>query len=216
MSIATPPNLVKLLHHSSSHNTPGMAERPDPYSAPRPLTPGGVVMLVSEIANIILAGTLLPPPTVKQRPFAAQSTSMPYHVEKEELHHPQTVQASHMARLLAQPIVDLSERRLSSTNGGVPALEGTQKAAARWLNELMESSTDVMTATDLGRRGSLFSIGPGGIDEEIELTVAVLVSTYPQGNVLALMTLAASLEYAHSASGRTGAIAINASALAFI
>jgi phosphatidylinositol 4-kinase len=147
LDIASPNNLVKLLQYAPSAES---------FIASHPTTPGGVVMLVSEILNILLTSTLLPATVPTQSSFA-----------HDAVHG--TVQSDHVGRLLETPLE--SSRQLYNTRDGVGALTEAQKAGARWLGDVMEPMTD---ARHDARRDSLFSVGAP--DEESEITVAVLVS----------------------------------------
>jgi hypothetical protein len=120
-------------------------------------------MLVSEIANVILTGSLLPATSVDQTPFARPS----WLAEVSD-----TVQADHIRRLLAEPLGAGEQHRLGLTSEGETGLQALEEEATRWLADIMEPMVDDRLAD---RRDSLFTLGGAAADEEVELTVAVLV-----------------------------------------
>jgi phosphatidylinositol 4-kinase len=122
-------------------------------------------MLVSEIANVILAGTLLPATSVDQTPFARPSCLADV---------TDTVQADHIRRLLAESLGAGEQHRLGLTGQGETGLKALEQEATRWLADIMEPMVDDRAAD---RRDSLFTLGGAAADEEVELTVTVLVSS---------------------------------------
>lgn len=128
-------------------------------------------MLVSEITNILLTGSLLPNMPPAQKPFATPSS---VHVESE------TVQADHTRRLLAESLPSDTSRQLAFFSQGRETVGEVQKAGEKWLSEIMEPMVEGYHE-DGGRRDSIFSVGGGAVDEEIELTVTVLVSIFLLG-----------------------------------
>ena len=153
--IGSSENIVKLVQYNPTS---------DPYTAPHPVTPGGVVMLVSEIANVILTGSLLPATSVDQAPFA-RACGLAEVID--------TVQADHIRRLLAEPLGAGEQYRLGLTGQGETGLKALEQEATRWLADIMEPVVDDRAAD---RRDSLFTLGGAAVDEEVELTVTVLVS----------------------------------------
>lgn len=158
LAVASSSNLVKLLNHSP---------RADQFTAGCPYTPGGVVMLVSEMLNIFLTASLLPPVRPDQTPFATSRS----------LGESETVQASHTERLLLEAL-PAGVERLSQSASGRTILQDVEQEATKWLGEIMEPiAVSESPIVDAGRRDSLFSIGGGAFDEEVELTVTVLVGS---------------------------------------
>ena len=160
LAIASSTNLLKLLNY---------IPLVEPFVAPHPLTPGGVVMLVSEMTNIFLTSTLLIPLEPKQAPFATTRAE-----EGDD-----TVQAEHMRRLLAEPLTGIEERQFSHTTAGAATLKNIQSEARKWLADVLEP-VSVSDQDGAPRRGSLFVMGGGAFDEEIELTVTILVCGFPK------------------------------------
>lgn len=122
-------------------------------------------MLVSEISNIVLSATLLPPVQPDQAPFATSRT----------LEDTDTVQADHIDRLVAEA-VQSTDRQLIHFSQGRHVLDQVEREANKWLAEIIEPVALSDDDHGAGRRDSLFTIGGGAFDEEIELTVTVLVS----------------------------------------
>ncbi|GMK56681.1 hypothetical protein CspeluHIS016_0305210 [Cutaneotrichosporon spelunceum] len=122
-------------------------------TAPHPQTAASTALLVTEIANIVLARALSPVTEVEHGAF----TSEPYTMPKEDnLTSP--VWKSQTEALLADPVED---DRLSDISVGVDALDAADKFALRWWRELMEPE------------GSGFA-GCYDSDDDVYLTVAVL------------------------------------------
>jgi phosphatidylinositol 4-kinase len=175
LAIAAPANLVKMVrHNSSSHSTPAQVSHNNHFTAPRPSTPGGVVTLVAEIANILLAGSLLPE---GEHSFArtAEKPHDTFSSSQAETRMSQ-MQANRISLLMGQQPGTEHQRRLCATGTGATALVEAEKIALRWWTE---SSGDIadMEGEESGRRNSLFSLGGRMQDEGDDLSVAILVSS---------------------------------------
>ena len=178
-SIAEPANLVKMLRrNSSSHSTPAHTRPNSPFTAPHPATPGGVVMLVAEIANILLAGNLLPEVQPHQHAFARFAG--PIHDSFPSSHgetSPYHVQAVQISQLVKWQCSTGPEKRLSSTETGTSLLQEAEKTALRWWSELVGGGSEVDGEEPASaRKNSLFHLSGSIHDEEVELSVAVIVS----------------------------------------
>lgn len=138
----------------------GSTQLPTFNTAPHPTSASGVALLVTEIANIVLARALSPVTEVDQAAFASET----YTVSQEDKVASPVWKAQTQA-LLAEPVVDDSLSELSS---GVGALEAANKFALLWWNEVMEPEGSGFTST------SRASVGLNDPDEEAYLTVAVL------------------------------------------
>ncbi|KAK8853241.1 hypothetical protein IAR55_003943 [Kwoniella newhampshirensis] len=179
LALSTPSNLIKLVQQGSSAASTPARHIPSKYTtftAPHPLTPGGVVMIVAEIINIILVTSILPPsnPEESQKAFAHQLSGhhFPFasiHADGDSIH----IAARQTRQLVITPIVQDNVELLSATADGKSVLHSAEKVTLRWWSDLMGVG-DMEGETMLGRRGSLFSLGGSEQDEEIELTIAVL------------------------------------------
>lgn len=196
MAIAAPTNLVKLVRQSSAHSTPGYAVHPNPFTATHPSSPAGVVMVVSEIANIILASFILPSSQPDHRKFAHSPdvTDVRAVFASEDSEWPKVL-ADQMTQLESGPVQD-GDRVLFASQTGREVWEEADGLAVRWWSELMGTGESVDNLHP--RRGSLFTFG-GDPDEEVELCVAVLVSNELRKESLPSI---ASNEYARAPSGR--------------
>jgi len=178
LNIASPANLVKLVRPSSSRDSsPGRVHRSDPFVATHPESPGAVVMIVAEIINILLAGSLLAPVEPHHRNFVTMSQSgrSSYSASLDERDHQLQLQAEQTKRLIDEPLDAPATKKLCGTSQGQGVLDEAGKVALRWWTEL--GNQPVEQETDEGnRRGSVFGTLGGTVpDEEIELNVAVLV-----------------------------------------
>lgn len=161
---ASPANLVKFVRRSNSHHSPASHQHFDPRSPCQPQSPGEVVMIVSEVINVLLAGALLPDVVPDQGASISGGTSSV-----------RSIQAQQIKLLLAEPLPQDRDRQLSSTATGNNVLQDLALTALRWWDDLTDPRSDGASAFDGGRQNSLLSMGDGNGDEEIELTVAVLV-----------------------------------------
>lgn len=175
LSIASPANFVKLIRDSSSrHSSPGQTAELGPFVAPHPTSPGGLVTLVAEIANILLAGSILPVGEFKQRDFAAIHSVDHTTFQSWDDEHQGQVQADQTKRMLEGPLSsDLP--RLEQTAKGRETLQEAEGVVLRWWTELMSPHHLQETHREDGRHDSLFTLGGGSTDEQVELSVAVLV-----------------------------------------
>ena len=176
LNIASPSNLVKLLHRSSSQSSPENPSGHNPFVAPHPSTPGGVVILVSEIANVLLAGALLAADKPEHRPFAHTPPSSA-HLAYDDFQG--SVISHQMEQLIANPLALAADTKLF-TNKDTSAADELAKSAVRWWNEVTRPAreTDGDGAGEFERRDSLFTLGGGILDEEVEITVSLLVSHF--------------------------------------
>lgn len=136
----------------------GIGHAPTFNTAPHPSSASGVALLVTEIANIVLARSLSPVTEIEQCAFASET----YSTSQEDVASP--VWKAQTQALLAEPVVD---DHLSQLATGVEALNAANKFAHLWWNELMEPEGAGYTSTRT-------SLGLGDPDEETYLTVAVL------------------------------------------
>ncbi|BEI82759.1 hypothetical protein CcaverHIS002_0306270 [Cutaneotrichosporon cavernicola] len=128
-------------------------------TAPHPATPAGAALLVTEIANIVLARALSPVTEVDQAAFANGT----YTISKEDnLASP--VWKSQTQALLADPVED---DQLSELAEGVEALDVANKFALLWWTELMEPEGS-------GFAGTSNMFGAHDSDDDVYMTVAVL------------------------------------------
>ncbi|KAK6909388.1 hypothetical protein I203_103405 [Kwoniella mangroviensis CBS 8507] len=177
LSIASPGNLIKLVHQpTSAASTPHIRMPPTtPFTAPHPITPSGVVMEVTEIMNVLLSTPLLPYPNVGeyQNAFAHQSGAY---------HHPfspiygqegnEHILKKQTKQLVDNALVMDDIKRLSTDEKDHAVLDQATKMALRWWTDLVGGSS-IVEEFPYSRRGSLLSIG-GQPDEEVELMVSVL------------------------------------------
>ena len=168
VKITAPGYLLKLLKHTSNHNSPPQVSS-SPFTAPHPQTPGALVMLIAEILNILLATPLMPITAPRQRAFAHQPEPAMFHRHADNMASPVPAEQT---RLLVKSEIDHAIPRLSGSQEGQAALRQAQEMAMRWWSELMGLGED----TGITRRNSVLSMGGTEPDEEIEITVAVLVS----------------------------------------
>jgi len=131
-------------------------------------------MLVAEIANLLLAGSLLPESRPEQHLFARsydphQSTSSSGGASTSHL------PAMQISQLVEEPIEVDEQQKLSYTETSRRVAGEVETTALRWWTELSGGGINVEEG-DHGRRNSLFSMGGGAQDEEVELGVTVLVS----------------------------------------
>ncbi|BEJ13679.1 hypothetical protein CspHIS471_0308530 [Cutaneotrichosporon sp. HIS471] len=128
-------------------------------TAPHPATPAGAALLVTEIANMVLARALSPVTEVDQAAFASET----YTLSKEDnLTSP--VWKSQTQALLADPVED---DQLSELAEGVEALDAANKFALLWWTELMEPEGS-------GFAGTSHMFGAHDSDDDVYMTVAVL------------------------------------------
>lgn len=130
-------------------------------TAPHPSSPSGAALLVTEIANIVLARSLSPVTEVDQAAFASETYTI---CTEDTVASP--VWKSQTQSLLAEPVVNDG---LSDLPAGVDALQNASKFALLWWNELMEPEGAGFTSTTMRT-----SLGVHDPDEEVYLTVAVL------------------------------------------
>ena len=134
-------------------------------------------MLVAEIANILLAGSLLPEPVPQQRAFAHASesgneASVTTHGAVAGLR----VQALQTKQLVSEPLEGTQDKMLHSTSDGYAVLQEAETVALRWWHEVIGVGADTTgEGVEGARRSSLFTLGGSVLDEEIELSVALLV-----------------------------------------
>jgi phosphatidylinositol 4-kinase len=197
-AIATPSNLVKLVRQSSTDSTPGCAIYQNPFLAPHPTTPAGVVMLVSEVANIILASSVLASAQGSGVQGSSADSESATGLSQNAISNMfeagfEKVQANQTQSLVARPIAD-DHHRLYDIKHGKQVWEDANRMVVRWWSELMGDSN--IQDSVYARRGSLFTFG-GDHDEEVELCVAVLVRP-PR----CLSLTIAPPEHALTASGR--------------
>jgi phosphatidylinositol 4-kinase len=166
IAMSTPSILVKLVHHSFQHSSPSYNSRLDPFTAAHPTTPGGVVMLITESVNILLASSLLPTVRPKRPPFT-HSFDQATGLEDE------TLQARHVGLLVNEALSSKAHARLHASSDGAKVLQAASAMALRSWGECMGGTGGVEESS---RRDSLFTLGGGIQDEEIELGVAILVS----------------------------------------
>lgn len=135
-----------------------------------PHTPSEVVIVVTEIANIVLASAILPFEAVQQDVFV-RPLETPSFSSRDITYVP----AKQIRSLLSSPI-EPGRTKLNNESEGRQIMEETGKMALRWWTELQGLGLDAHTSdSGLHHRDSLFSIGAGG-DEEVELSVAILVN----------------------------------------
>ena len=178
LSIAAAANLVKMVRrNSSSHSTPVQEKLDNSFTAAHPSNPGEVVMLVSELANIFLAGSLLPSSQPRQHPFSRLIDNHNGRIAfaSDEIKMSQ-VRTTQIEQLIRHKIDAEAQLRLSSSEQGRQAKAEQEKTALRWWNELYGTAkeTDSSEST-LKRRNSVFGSGGGTEEEEIELGVTILV-----------------------------------------
>ena len=177
LEIASPPHLVKLLHHSSTHSSPESGFVNSPFIAPYPVTPGGAVTIVSEIANIFLAGSVLPRAEPERRPFLHASGAQWTTTAHLDNLHP-SVLSGQIQSLLSEPIALPADERLFGEAEAAKIGDELEKTALRWWTEASGPISDGSQKDhdEYGRWESLFALGGGVVDEEVELSVTVLVS----------------------------------------
>jgi hypothetical protein len=145
-----------------------------------------VVILVAEIMNLFLSSALLSSNEPDQRVFAKLAEVLP-HVPSVDEHGIPHVPAEQTGRFVDGPLASGPGEKFVTVPGGQEVLEETEKRALRWWSEVMGPGDSY---NEEGRKGSLFSIGGGEPDEEVELSVAVLVSEHRRktdGRAISLM-----------------------------
>lgn len=179
MTIATTSHLVKMVRQTSgsTNSTPGHpAGYSNPFIAPHPHTPAGVVILVAEIMNLLLSSALLSPNEPDQRVFAKLAEVLP-HVPSVDEHGIPHVPAEQTGHFVDGPLASGPGEKFVTVPGGQDVLEETERRALRWWSEVMGPGDSY---NEEGRKGSLFSVGGGEPDEEVELSVAILVSEHEE------------------------------------
>ena len=137
-------------------------------------------MIVSELANILLAGSLLPPKRPERRSFIHERTThwsgSSMH-EHDELHN--SVLSVQIEALTSEAIGIPTEKRLFGDAKTASVGDELEKAALRWWTEASgpQPENSDLGHDDGGRRESLFSLAGAVVDEEAELSVTVLVRT---------------------------------------
>lgn len=135
-------------------------------------------MLIADIANVLLAGNILPGMMPQQDVFARPTEA---HLETFSPAHHGTatlrVQAVQIQQLVEMQLIAGREDKLRASDMGKEALVDAERTALRWWSELLGGTAESETGetSDL-KTNSVFSIGGNVQDEEVELSVAVLVS----------------------------------------
>jgi phosphatidylinositol 4-kinase len=171
------PGLITHIFAIATPSNSGCAIYQNPFLAPHPTTPAGVVMLVSEVANIILASSVLASAQGSGVQGSSADSQSATGLSQNAISNMfdagfEKVQANQTQSLVARPIVD-DHHRLYDIKHGKQAWEDANRMVVRWWSELM-GDTNIQDSV-YARRGSLFTFG-GDHDEEVELCVAVLVS----------------------------------------
>jgi phosphatidylinositol 4-kinase len=132
-------------------------------TAPHPTTPQAFALLVTEIANIILARSLTPLPEIQQSTFVDEilSTSLPDG-------NVSPVWKGQTNALLAEPVVDSA---IVDVPGAGQVLDDAGNLALLWWNQLIDEPGFNLTAD---YRNPIVSVSGQQTDEETYLTVAVL------------------------------------------
>jgi phosphatidylinositol 4-kinase len=165
--LGSPANLIRAVREASGTQSPVLMP-PEWNSAPHPTSPQAVALLVTEIANIILARSLTPVPELQQSAFVHESVT---HVPEVEVSPVWTAQTD---SLLADPAADSP---LTDVPQAESVLDEAGKLALLWWNELNESSESPgsgFTSSSMDRRSTILSVTGHQTDEEVYLTVAVL------------------------------------------
>lgn len=169
---------MKLVRQSSSAaSTPHLRPtKNSPFLAQYPSSPVAVVMLVTEAITALLGNSLFSQPSVDevQKAFVKHSDQVnSSFLPNSEPSVPRPVLKHQISQLVSSPVEGHS---LSSTSEGRAVLAEADRMSLRWWSDLM-GSTYADTERELpGRRGNLFTHGRNEPEEEVDLTVAVLVS----------------------------------------
>lgn len=168
IQLGTPTNLVKAVREASSPNTPAF-NHPAFNTAPYPGCPSAVAVLVTEIANVVLASAVLMPAEVDHAAFASEPEAiLPEGTVS-------TVWGNQTKALLAEPAMEID---LDSFPEGQDALDAASELAAAWWKELNDLDPSGFTAgTGVADRRT--AMHNGGIndmqsEEDVYLTVSVL------------------------------------------
>lgn len=168
ISLGSPANLVRAVREASGSQSPIILHH-EWNSAPHPTSPQAVALLVTEIANIILARSLTPVPELQQTAFVEESVSV--HGPDGEVSPVWTAQTD---SLLAEQAVDSP---LTDVPESEAVLDEAGKLALLWWNELNDPSEGPgsgFTTSSADRRSTILSVTGHQTDEEVYLTVAVL------------------------------------------
>lgn len=168
IQLGTPTNLVKAVREAASPSTPAF-NNPKFNTAPYPTCPSAVALLVTEIANIVLASAIQPPPKVERAAFTDVSevpTSEGSAMES-------TVWRRQTKSFLAEPALEIN---LYSFPEGRSAVDAASNLATAWWKELNDHDAPGFTAGTgvADRRTTVHSINDIQSEEDVYLTVSVL------------------------------------------
>lgn len=167
IQLGTPTNLVKAVREAASPSTPAF-NHPAFNTAPYPTCPSSVALLVTEIANVVLASAVLLPPQVNHAAFASEpEATFP------DGSVPSTVWRDQTKALLAEPAMEID---LDTFPEGQQALDAASSLATEWWKELNDHDPSGFTAGTgvVDRRTTMHSINDIQSEEEVYLTVSVL------------------------------------------
>lgn len=170
---------MKLVRQSSSAaSTPHFRlPKNSPFLAQYPSSPVAVVMLVTEAITALLGNSLFSQPDIDevQKAFVKHSDQMnSSFLPNPEPSSSRPVLEHQISQLVSFPVEGHS---LSSTSEGRAVLAEVDRMSLRWWSDLMGSAY-IDTERELpGKRGNLFAHGRNEPEEEVDLTVAVLVSS---------------------------------------
>ena len=135
------------------------------------------MLIVAEIANMLLAGNLLPEPEPHQHSFA-RSAEVYHDTFPSSQRQPSAslLRALQTSLMVDQPLAADHHKKLCAIEEGRLLLETAETMALRWWTELLGVYHGVDEEDPaMARRSSLFTLGGPAEEEQMELSVAVLV-----------------------------------------
>lgn len=161
VSLGSPTNLIKAVREAY---TEGHAPSHSRFNtAPHPTTPLAVAVLVTEVANIVLARALTSDPEISQQSFNRESISCDAEFSP--------VWKSQTNALLAEPVLAAG---IIDVANGEATVAAADQLALLWWNELNDPEpVQAFPTNPMDRRGTL-AVSGVHTDEEIYLAVSVL------------------------------------------